>query len=174
MTESIVRCQNCRCPLDIDMSLVDLSVAQRDLLVYSERDQNEPNPSVIPQERLKILRQAKHPSQIRASKSANVAESYIFLADTEDSLQKSKTGGEESAEEEEDDDRSKTLSSRINALNNIFNILSSKNNIDYPVCQGCCDTILEKLKEEYNHELKQRDTYYQFMKRCLLYTSRCV
>ncbi|KAG0679713.1 autophagy protein 6 [Kluyveromyces marxianus] len=175
MGDLTLRCMNCRSLLDIDSSLVDLSMAQRDLLLNSETntdssDNNKHNGendrNVIPQEKLKIINQVKSPSQLRIGQAKNVtAESYVFLTDTEFSLTKFKNNSDEFVDDEDYDERNKTLSSRISALSNIVNILSCKSNIDYPVCQGCCDTLLEKLKEEYNQELKKRDTYHEFMKR---------
>ncbi|CDO95258.1 unnamed protein product [Kluyveromyces dobzhanskii CBS 2104] len=161
---------HCRSMLEIDASLMDLSMAQRGLLVSSETNTNDKhfnaNNPQISSDKLKLLKETKQPDQLRLSKpGSKVSDSYVFLTETEYSLQKSKTGGDESGDEEDEDDRNKTLSSRINALGNIFSILSSKNNIDYPVCQGCCDFLLEKLKEEYNQELKKRDTYFDFVKR---------
>lgn len=170
MTDLTLRCMHCHSMLEIDVSLMDLSMAQRDLLVSSDANtsgkDSSANSNQIPADKLKVMKEVKQPSQLRLTKPGNIAsDSYVFLTDTEYSLQKSKIGGDESGDEEDYDDRNKTLSSRINALGNIFNILSSKNNVDYPVCQGCCDTLLEKLKEEYNQELKKRDTYHDFMKR---------
>ncbi|KOG96196.1 beclin 1 [Saccharomyces eubayanus] len=58
---------------------------------------------------------------------------------------------------------SKTLSTQVNAMTNVFNILSSQTNIDYPVCQDCCNLLIHRLKSEYDDAIKERDTYAQFL-----------
>lgn len=174
MTDLGLRCQNCRCPLELDMSLVDLSLAQRDLVINSAHDHVEMGATShpIPRDRQNLIRQIKHPSQLNLSDSnSRYAESYVFLPltgnETGGSLSRGKTGEGDLIEEDEDEEEEgmKTLSSRISTLNNVFSIISSKNNIDYPVCRGCYDTILEKMKEEYNEVLKERDTYYEFIQK---------
>ncbi|CCH61466.1 hypothetical protein TBLA_0E04110 [Henningerozyma blattae CBS 6284] len=60
---------------------------------------------------------------------------------------------------------SKNLSTQINSLVNVFNILSTNSNIDYPVCQDCCDLLVSRLKTQYNESVKERDTYFQFINR---------
>ena len=57
----------------------------------------------------------------------------------------------------------KTLSTQVNAMTNIFNILSSQTNIDYPICQDCCNLLINRLKSEYDDAIKERDTYAQFL-----------
>ncbi|CAI4053194.1 beclin 1 SKDI_16G1550 [Saccharomyces kudriavzevii IFO 1802] len=58
---------------------------------------------------------------------------------------------------------SKTLSTQVNAVTNVFNILSSQTNIDYPICQDCCNLLIHRLKSEYDDAIKERDTYAQFL-----------
>lgn len=58
---------------------------------------------------------------------------------------------------------SKTLSTQVNAMTNVFNILSSQTNIDFPICQDCCNILINRLKSEYDDAIKERDTYAQFL-----------
>ncbi|EJS41428.1 vps30p [Saccharomyces arboricola H-6] len=77
--------------------------------------------------------------------------------------------GEEEQEATDEDENqqiqlnSKTLSTQVNAMTNVFNILSSQTNIDYPICQDCCNLLIHRLKSEYDDAIKERDTYAQFL-----------
>lgn len=165
-----MKCQNCQLPVEVDHSLVDLSLAQRKLLLNSG---GEPLSQVyrIPQERLQKLSHIRKPSELSLQKSVvNSLDSYVFLHGDSSTLQRSNniiasSGEEESGDDEEEDSTTKTLSSHVNALTNIFNILSSKGNIDYPVCQDCCDLLMQKLKSEYDDAIKERGIYSSFLSR---------
>ncbi|SCU93699.1 LAME_0F04698g1_1 [Lachancea meyersii CBS 8951] len=160
----VLKCQNCQMPLELDSSLMDLSLAQRNLLVSSATQPLAPSIE-IPQARLKRLNSVKKASDLKFQPSVlNNLESYVFLNGESSTLHTSRLDGD-SGDEDEDDLTSKTLSSRINTLTNIFNILSSKSNIEYPVCQDCCDLLIHKLKSDYEDALKERDTYFEFLKR---------
>lgn len=143
---------------------MDLSLAQRNLLVNTVSEPSAPNYR-IPQDRLQRLAQIKKPSELSLQKSlVNNSDSYVFLQGDSSSLQQTRTD-DESGDDLDEDITSKTLSSRIGTLTNIFNILSSKSNIDYPVCQECCEHLIQKLKSDYDEALKERDTYVDFLSR---------
>lgn len=66
----------------------------------------------------------------------------------------------------EREDTTKTLSTQIVRLSKLFEIMStSDSNIDYPICQDCCNILIKRLKTDYEKAIKERDLYYQFLKR---------
>ncbi|AAS51380.1 ACR154Wp [Eremothecium gossypii ATCC 10895] len=165
MSTPSFKCQNCQCPIDMDLSLMDLSIAQRDMIVNSGGEPTNPSTFKIPPERLSRLHQVRRPHELTVAAAPGAAESYVFLQVNEDGLNRSKHAIEEESGEEEEDDSSKTLSSNIQVLTNIFNILSSKGNIDYPVCHVCCELMMQRLKAEYADAIRKRDAYFEFMDR---------
>lgn len=178
--ETLFKCQNCHLPLKIDSSLLDLSLAQKELMVNSS-SVCSPTSYKIPQDRLQRLNKVVNPNELNFQKS--VLDSYVFLQNdlkrevpSNESLPDTSTqmliaGGDDDSGEEEDGRHgyspgtAKTLSTQVSALANAFNILSSKSNIDYPVCQDCCDILIQRLQSEYDDAIKERDTYTQFLSR---------
>ncbi|CAR28742.1 ZYRO0F10978p [Zygosaccharomyces rouxii] len=175
--ETGLKCQNCQLPLEIDSSLLDLSLAQRDMLVNFSNDYN-PNNYNIPTDRLHRLNKVVSPTELNIQNS--ILDSYVFLQDgshdehpsSQRSLDASSqtTFREEDSGDEPDDNQpssptARTLSTQVTALANVFNVLSSKTNIDYPVCQDCCNILIQRLQSEYDDATKERDTYTQFLSR---------
>lgn len=181
--DPLIKCQNCKLPLKIDSSLLDLSLAQKDLLVSSTNDY-APAKYRIPQDRLQRLDKLVYPKDLKLPKSE--LDSYVFLHDDSkrngplnDSSVETSTQtllarrDDDSGDEQLDEDlqhgyhsaSSRTLSTQVSALANVFNILSSKNNIDYPVCQDCCNLLIQRLQSEYDDAIRERDTYTQFLSR---------
>lgn len=57
------------------------------------------------------------------------------------------------------------ISERIESLDTIFNIISSKYEIDYPVCSDCATTLIDQMKSKYNTLNKEKEMYIQFLKK---------
>lgn len=178
-----LKCQNCRLPLKIDSSLLDLSLAQRDLLANSSNEYT-PTKYKIPDDRLHSLSRAIHPKDLNLPKSE--LDSYVFLQaeprpnspSNDSSIETSAQTliarkEDDSGDEHLDEDfhygvshgNTRTLSTQISALANVFNILSSNSNIDYPVCQDCCNVLIQRLQSEYDDAIRERDLYTQFLSR---------
>lgn len=54
------------------------------------------------------------------------------------------------------------FSSTTMTLETLFNIISSKSEIDYPVCSDCAEALKNGLKQKYEEDCKERDTYIKF------------
>ncbi|AQZ18423.1 VPS30 (YPL120W) [Zygosaccharomyces parabailii] len=175
--DPILKCQNCQLPLEIDSSLLDLSLAQRDMLVNFSNDYS-PSTYKIPNDRLQRLNKVVSPTELNLQSS--VLDSYVFLqgssneetSTNQTSLDTSAqtTFREEDSGDEPDENQpshptARTLSTQVTALANVFNVLSSKTNIDYPVCEDCCNILIQRLRSEYDDAIKERDTYKQFLSR---------
>jgi beclin 1 len=56
------------------------------------------------------------------------------------------------------------LSHRIEAADSVFQILSSRSDIDYPICVDCTDLLVEGLQKRLNSTNKERDAYVEFLR----------
>jgi len=56
-------------------------------------------------------------------------------------------------------DRS-SLNYRLKVVNNIFDIISGKNDIDHPLCNDCAKILYEKLKQQLE-KVKKENVFYQ-------------
>ncbi|CAI4758019.1 AMM_1a_G0054460.mRNA.1.CDS.1 [Saccharomyces cerevisiae] len=101
--------------------------------------------------------------------NANGNDNKKANSDTSDGTSTFRDHDEEEQEATDEDENqqiqlnSKTLSTQVNAMTNVFNILSSQTNIDFPICQDCCNILINRLKSEYDDAIKERDTYAQFL-----------
>lgn len=183
----ILRCQNCHLPLQLDLSLLDLSLSQRNLVVTSIGDQEDPNKTIprepFPKDRFNKLKNVLSTKEVNDKlTSGHLSETFIHdlsehfkelnwkeelpsgkLSEESQFNRDRPAGLENSKSEPQDVSMEKTLSSQISTLSNIFNILSSKSSIDYPVCQDCCQMLIQKLKSEYDTTLQEKETYAQFL-----------
>lgn len=185
-TEQSLRCQNCHLPLQVDSSLLNLSLAQRDLLIanpgINTDDSHGSRRAYTPEDRLNLLKKVRPVSQINEElrqSNVEIVDSYMHVPHSsteQDLLQDSMQSGTtmkkgDTSDSNDDTDQmtmyttEKTLSNQVNMLTNVFNILSARSTIDYPVCQDCCTTISSKLRTMYNVELKQRDVYRSFLEK---------
>lgn len=57
------------------------------------------------------------------------------------------------------------ISERIESLETIFNIISSKYEIDYPVCSDCATTLINRMKTQYDSLNKTKEIYMQFLRK---------
>ncbi|CCE61191.1 hypothetical protein TPHA_0A01060 [Tetrapisispora phaffii CBS 4417] len=183
LNEQILKCQNCHLPLQIDTSLLDLSIAQRNLLINSHGNQYTFKPSgfKIPNVRLQRLNKVKDLKDIKF-KNPLFADSFVVLKNEnlQDSLDVGKYIESSTSIDSESGIKDTrllnslkigdasgdyvSLSAQVSSLTKIFNILSENSNFDHPICQECCNIIIEKMQGQFDEVLKERDTYQQFIK----------
>ncbi|CAL9729949.1 vacuolar protein sorting-associated protein 30 [Monosporozyma unispora] len=183
----ILRCQNCHLPLQLDLSLLDLSLSQRNLVVTSIGDPESADEVVskeyFPKDRVNKLKNVLNSNEVNDKlKSGHLSEKFIHdnsklpkEEGVDDELLNHKKSEESqsncdhqpdlesSKSDPQDINVEKTLSTQISTLSNIFNILSSKSSIDYPVCKDCCQMLIQKLKNEYDETLQEKEIYAQFL-----------
>ncbi|RIA80362.1 beclin-1 [Glomus cerebriforme] len=64
------------------------------------------------------------------------------------------------------DDRKKAdWSYRIKIANRLFDIMSSRSEIEHPMCYECTDMLVDKLKKQLSDASKERDCYIDFLKK---------
>ena len=61
-------------------------------------------------------------------------------------------------------DGADSLSEKMETTNKLFEILSSRSDIDHPVCVDCTELLLEGLQKRLSDVSKERDRYLEFMK----------
>lgn len=181
-------CQKCRTSLKLDSSLEDLNPAAYDLLVATHSQQTPkrvPASSRIlnPQERARkslyeqAARNAGPPTFKRHGGPGRGDMSFIFLTESQiashaPNAQRNQqppnlgppspgiSGGQDGAAD--DDDPSKVQ--ELERITKLFEILSSRSDIDHPVCVECTDTLLEELQKRLEATTKERDGYVNFLK----------
>lgn len=102
--------------------------------------------TTIPDERMNMFQDALHSSEgkplIKQRKSENISvddSSFILLEDNHQDNDTLRSANELFSSKT-------TVSERVNSLDNIFNIISSKYEIDYPVCNECANTLIDRSK----------------------------
>jgi beclin 1 len=148
-------CQRCKLPLVIDTSLTNLSKAQTHLLTSgrlgygSDRvDRDLGTEPFIPKERVARLNDAMKTDDDAMIQWRDTGDSFVILPQFEG--------------QDEDEDE-KVVSNRLKTLSSIFNLLSSKGELDYPVCADCSKLLLDSMKSQYDKTMKERDVYIQFL-----------
>ena len=61
-------------------------------------------------------------------------------------------------------DGADSLSEQMETTNKVFEILSSRSDIDHPICVDCTELLLEGLQKRLSDVSKERDRYLEFMK----------
>lgn len=62
------------------------------------------------------------------------------------------------------DDQPEFLSQQVNSADRLFEILSSRSDIDHPVCSECTELLLTSLQDRLSASTKERDVYISFLK----------
>ncbi len=57
-----------------------------------------------------------------------------------------------------------TFSNQLESTNRLFEILSSRSDIDHPICTECTDLLLSQLQTRLTSATKERDAYIAFLK----------
>lgn len=59
---------------------------------------------------------------------------------------------------------SSPLSSKVKSTTKLFSLLSTKTDIDHPLCTECTDSLLKSLSEQLKDTMRERDGYIAFEK----------
>ncbi|KAK9322449.1 autophagy protein Apg6-domain-containing protein [Lipomyces orientalis] len=78
---------------------------------------------------------------------------------------KDDTSGGDSEEQNGVDGEKYSLSNRFKTSDRIFDIVSSKTDLDQPICSECMELLVEGLKQQYIEIVRDRDAYAEFLKR---------
>lgn len=69
------------------------------------------------------------------------------------------------------DNKKSNISERVDTLSTIFDIISARYEIDYPVCSDCASTLLIEIKNKFEALSKEKEVYMQFLKKLTIQNS---
>ena len=101
--------------------------------------------------------------------------SFVMLTDSQvvppqhtldayEQTQKDKDSKEAHSATSDTNESKQTLSHQIESTTRLFEILSSRSDIDHPVCAECTDLLLSQLQSRLSASTKERDAYITFLK----------
>ncbi|KAJ3507629.1 hypothetical protein NLJ89_g6196 [Agrocybe chaxingu] len=203
-------CQQCKEPLQIDASLVDLAPSAYDMIVatlpsspsasaqtYTERVSPEvSSTSKAAWQRAKLASLSSNPGSSLSSRAQGKQvqrapplpnESFVLLQDsvirsipstTAQSTRVKKGASKSQSNPPKDDsvERSQShnpeqdhvnpspLSHHLRSTARLFNLLSTRTDIDHPLCAECAQTLLISLQRQLDETKKERDGYIAFEK----------
>ncbi|KAK5158099.1 hypothetical protein LTR04_005321 [Oleoguttula sp. CCFEE 6159] len=187
-----MNCQKCRTPLRLDGSLEDLNPASFKILADSAQQQNPKvsrpsRPAYSQDERERYNRasqNAQSPVFKRSIPSAHTrkerakdnpaAMSYVLLTDSQvtprpeaqatipESPRKGRRRSVGTKTGDVDDNT--LLSHKMETTAHLFEILSSRSDIDHPICVECTEILVEGLQKRLATASKERDAYVEFLK----------
>lgn len=170
-------CQNCKAPIALDTSLRNISKAQTKFLLSKTGKPPALAPLAparyIPHDRLALAAEVlqnesgnalvQHDYSSFKSESYDSQKSYVFLSDTED--------GDNAPFDHErspdSDTRTEQLPdfSKINSLNQVFQILSTNENVDHPMCAECSHLLTSNYKLKFDQSQREKELYVGFLRK---------
>ncbi|KFH43847.1 Vacuolar protein sorting-associated protein-like protein [Hapsidospora chrysogenum ATCC 11550] len=183
-------CQKCRQPLKLDSSLEDLNPAAYDLLISSSSPQTQKKPSSPRSSKPSSQDKSRKSLYDKTSQNAgpptfkrhhgghprdSAAMSFIYLTE-------SQVGGHSQTPPtpESPSTPSRLLGSDSNKsttgeqggigghemerMNRLFEILSSRSDIDHPICVDCADMLVEGFQKRLEAVSKERDAYVKYLR----------
>lgn len=111
-----------------------------------------------------------------ASTKTGLKESFVILTDSQvvppqpastghdGSQPKQKNNRANTAPHDPSNDPIQTPSHQIESTTRLFEILSSRSDIDHPICTECTDLLLSSLQARLSAATKERDAYIAFLK----------
>ncbi|GAB0131902.1 Vacuolar protein-sorting-associated protein 30 [Epichloe bromicola] len=182
-------CQKCRQPLKLDGSLEGLNPAAYDLLISAttpaaSQRPAEPRSSLLPsQEQARkslydqISQKSNHPTFKRhhGGQPRDSTMSFIYLTESQvghpqppvkepPAPPKSELRGSSSAQEPVSNNQQSKISDETERVNRLFEILSSRSDIDHPVCVECTDSLVDGLQRKLEASIKERDAYVKYLR----------
>lgn len=178
-------CQKCRTPLRLDGSLENLNPASFKILTDSapivKPQAPEPPKALAAKERRSHYAEVSQhatspqhkrnvPAPVKSSTPVNPAMSFVMLSQSQvDTFppEEQKSPLERSSKQQSSpkkDEDITPLSQQMERNLRLFEILSSRSDIDHPVCSECTELLLAGLEDRQKSVNKERDTYVQFLK----------
>lgn len=183
-----LQCQKCRTTLRVDGSLEDLNPASFKILSDAAPTLGPKTPdkarSAATQERRQqydeVSKQAGAPihkrvipAGQRAGAKLNPDMSYIMLTESQIapegpeevlSTSSKKKGTLVKPDASKPGDGAEALSQQMETTLRLFEILSSRSDIDHPICAECTELLLDGLEKRQASVIRERDAYVGFLK----------
>ena len=147
--------------------------------LYNRVSQDATSPvvkRVIPAARPGFGTQAAMAASTKAGLKDNPAMSFVMLTDSQVVPPQHTTNGQEEPQpkqgskpvngnsQDTSSDSKQTLSHQIESTTRLFEILSSRSDIDHPICAECTELLLSRLQSRLSASTKERDAYISFLK----------
>ncbi|KAL8742539.1 MAG: hypothetical protein Q9190_004992 [Brigantiaea leucoxantha] len=142
--------------------------------LYDKVSQNASSPvfkRVIPPARQGLGSQPAMAASTKAGLKDNPAMSFVMLTDSQVVPPQSFVNGKETSNMKGNpklgdtpSDSKQSLSHQVEATTRLFEILSSRSDIDHPICTECTDLLLSSLQSRLSSATKERDAYISFLK----------
>ncbi|KAI4715996.1 APG6-domain-containing protein [Aureobasidium sp. EXF-10727] len=177
-------CQKCRTPLKLDSSLEHLNPSSFKILVDSTpslpSQTPQPPKTLAARERRDIYDKAAQnagpaqqkrsiPAPQKSTANFNPAMSYVMLSESQlgplspEEQSPSKKAPEKDAKSSDHD--STSLSAEMERSLRLWEILSSRSDIDHPICSECTDMLLAGLQQRQTTANRERQAYAEFLKK---------
>ncbi|KAM7209365.1 Autophagy protein Apg6 domain containing protein [Naviculisporaceae sp. PSN 640] len=187
-------CQKCRTPLKLDSSLEDLNPAAYDLLVTTHSQQPPKKTPTSPSSPHSHQDQARKAVYEKASKSSNHATfkrhsgpgrgdggrdtsamSFIYLTESQiggqagqhhrnQQLQQPPQNSNQNGGSPADDMAESARPYEMERIAKLFEIVSSRSDIDHPICVECSDVLVEEMQKKLESLGREKDAYVSFLK----------
>ncbi|KAK9469622.1 autophagy protein Apg6-domain-containing protein [Lipomyces arxii] len=101
------------------------------------------------------------------SQVANAQPSKVQIGGYESTIREA-AGTDNTGNGDVDDNNSEdekySLSQRFETSDRLFDIVTSKVDLDQPICSECMETLVDDLKQQYLEFIRDRDAYVEFLK----------
>ncbi|KAI9774459.1 MAG: autophagy protein 6 [Candelina submexicana] len=146
--------------------------------LYDKAAENVPSPvfkRIIPAPRPGLGSQLPAIGSAKGGPKDNPAMSFVMLTEsqvaqppaakrTHDGRASTKNRPKESSDDDKDDDEKEPLSPQVERSARLFEILSSRSDIDHPICVECTELLVEGLQKRLGNATKERDAYVGYLK----------
>lgn len=171
-------CQNCKSPIALDEMLGNLSKAQTKFLLGKSTKSFLHLPlspaKFIPQDRYKLAQKALQDSNNDAlitqdyskhSNSYDSQKSYVFLSDGEEDDDDNSHIQELDGKRDVQNEEQLPDFSKINSLNQVFQILSTNEDVNHPMCGECSHLLVTNYKLKFDQSQREKESYFGFLKK---------
>lgn len=192
MANPTYHCQKCKTPLKLDSSLEDLNPASFKILADAAptlalKAPDEPHSTAARQRRQQYEEVSKHAGPpmhkrtVSASQHAghkvNPDMSYIMLSESQiapegpgeilqtPTKKKSIPKKAEAPNGGLGEEPGVTFSQQRETVARLFEILSSRSDIDHPICSECTELLLDGFQKRQASVIRERDAYVEFLKK---------
>lgn len=185
-----LHCQKCRTPLKVDSSLEDLNPASFKILADAAPALEPKAPdaprSAAARERKQqydeVSKDAGPPMQKRTVSSSQRAStkltpdmSFIMLSESQIAPAEQDEAMKTPSKKKPSSKKTETLpalngedgsySQQMETVTRLFEILSSRSDIDHPICSECTELVLDGLQKRQAGVVRERDAYVEFLKK---------
>ncbi|CAI2165079.1 18695_t:CDS:2 [Funneliformis geosporum] len=130
----------------------------------------------LPASNLRSVSSSKNPSGLSRSPNGNISNKESFLAPSESYVMLSRSQvashhndhslpERNSLDGKAEERRKADWSNRLKIANRLFDFMSSRSDIEHPMCHECTDMLLDSLKKHLADASKERDCYIDFHKK---------